>query len=94
MINLNDMIEDEIENGYGDANAQATVCQDKKKKKVVLLKQEVGEYMTANRFILYWRSNKDWYIYNEQNDCYELTDKAPDEARKIFEEYKRFNHMK
>lgn len=28
MINLNDMIEAEIENGYGDANAQAKVCQD------------------------------------------------------------------
>ena len=28
MINLNDMIEGEIENGYGDANAQAKVCQD------------------------------------------------------------------
>ena len=28
MINLNEMIEAEIENGYGDANAQAKVCQD------------------------------------------------------------------
>lgn len=28
MINLNDMIEIEITNGYGDANAQAKVCQD------------------------------------------------------------------
>lgn len=28
MINLNDMIEKEITNGYGDANAHAKVCQD------------------------------------------------------------------
>lgn len=28
MINLNEMIEIEINNGYGDANAQAKVCQD------------------------------------------------------------------
>ena len=28
MINLNEMIEQEIANGYGDANAQAKVCQD------------------------------------------------------------------
>ena len=28
MINLNDMIEVEIANGYGDTNAQAKVCQD------------------------------------------------------------------
>lgn len=28
MINLNQMIEKEIENGYGDTNAQAKVCQD------------------------------------------------------------------
>lgn len=38
MINLNDMIEAEIENGYGDANAQAKVCQDVITEKVVLLK--------------------------------------------------------
>ena len=28
MYNLNELIEKEIENGYGDANAQAKVCQD------------------------------------------------------------------
>ena len=28
MINLDLMIQKEIENGYGDANAQAKVCQD------------------------------------------------------------------
>ena len=27
-MNLNDLIEVEIENGYGDTNAQAKVCQD------------------------------------------------------------------
>ena len=27
-MNLNDLIEAEIENGYGDTNAQAKVCQD------------------------------------------------------------------
>jgi hypothetical protein len=26
MININEMIEQEIENGYGDTNAQAKVC--------------------------------------------------------------------
>ena len=28
MINLNEMIEVEIRNGYGDTNAQAKACQD------------------------------------------------------------------
>lgn len=28
MIDINEMIQKEIENGYGDANAQAKVCQD------------------------------------------------------------------
>ena len=28
MINIDTMIRKEIENGYGDANAQAKVCQD------------------------------------------------------------------
>ena len=27
-MNLNEMLEEEIANGYGDANAQAKVCQD------------------------------------------------------------------
>ena len=27
-MNLNEMIEAEIENGYGDTNSQAKVCQD------------------------------------------------------------------
>lgn len=27
-MNLNELIEKEIENGYGDTNAQAKVCQD------------------------------------------------------------------
>lgn len=29
MINIDTMIRKEIENGYGDANAQAKVCQDR-----------------------------------------------------------------
>ena len=43
--------------------------------------------MTANREYMYWHSNKEWYRINEEKDCYELTDKAPERAKKSFELY-------
>ncbi|HIY54844.1 MAG TPA: hypothetical protein H9971_01560 [Candidatus Dorea merdavium] len=44
--------------------------------------------MTANKESLYWRTNKEWYRINKEKDCFELTDKAPERARKSFEMYK------
>jgi len=43
--------------------------------------------MTANQEPLYWRSNKEWYRINEEKDCFELTDKAPERAKKSFKLY-------
>ena len=40
-MNLNEMIEAEIENGYGDTNAQAKVCQD------IKLQLRIDEYNRA-----------------------------------------------
>ena len=45
--------------------------------------------MTANQEPMYWRKNKDWYRINPEKDCFELTDKAPERARKSFDMYKR-----
>lgn len=47
--------------------------------------------MTANREIMYWHSNKEWYKINKEKDCYELTDKAPQRAVESFEMYKKQN---
>lgn len=44
--------------------------------------------MTANQEPLFWKSNKEWYRVNRVKDCFELTDKAPERARKSFEMYK------
>lgn len=44
--------------------------------------------MSANRFPFYWNSNPDWYDFDENDQPY-LTDKAPEMARKSFEEYKK-----
>ncbi len=41
--------------------------------------------MTANKEALYWKTNKDWYRINSEKGCYELTDKAPERAKKSFE---------
>lgn len=43
--------------------------------------------MTVNKFLLYWRSNKEWYKYDNNGNPY-LTDKAPEMAKKSFEQYK------
>lgn len=42
--------------------------------------------MTANRERMYWMTNKEWYFINENNQ-FELTDKAPERAIKSFELY-------
>ena len=43
--NLNQLIEKEIENGYGDANAQAKVCQD------IILKAMASSSLSRNAYI-------------------------------------------
>lgn len=35
----------------------------------------------------YFMKNKDWYYFDENAFKYMLTDKAPEEARKSYEEY-------
>lgn len=40
----------------------------------------------------YFMENKDWYYFDEEEFCYKLTDKAPKEAVKSYEEfYKELN---
>ena len=50
--------------------------------------------MTADKEFMYWRSNKEWYRINRENDCFELTEAAPERARQSFELYKKMqaNH--
>ena len=43
--------------------------------------------MTMSAERLYWKSNKEWYRINEEGK-YELTEKAPERAKKSFELYK------
>lgn len=35
----------------------------------------------------YFMKNKEWYFYDELDECYKLTDKAPPEAVKSYEEF-------
>lgn len=48
--------------------------------------------MTANQEPLYWKTNQEWYRINKQKDCYELTEKAPERAKKSFELYNSKKH--
>lgn len=43
--------------------------------------------MTANTEPMFWMSNKEWYKINKEKDCFELTDKATERAKKSFELY-------
>ena len=56
MINLNDMIEAEIENGYGDANAQAKVCQD------VILKAISASALSRNVTFASYETQNAFYV--------------------------------
>ena len=35
----------------------------------------------------YFMTNKAWYYFDEEEFCYKLTDKAPAEARKSYQEF-------
>ncbi len=49
--------------------------------------------MNGNTEILYWRTNKNWFTINCELDRYELTDAAPERAKKSFEEWKKLNNL-
>lgn len=44
--------------------------------------------MNANRESTYWASNPAWYRINKATDQFELTDEAPDRAKKSFAMWK------
>lgn len=44
--------------------------------------------MTANKEILYWRTNEDWYIYDESTGTFSIKDDAPQRAKDSFELWK------
>jgi len=41
--------------------------------------------MTANKEMMYWKTNPEWYRTNPKTGKRELTEKAPERARKSFE---------
>lgn len=45
--------------------------------------------MKRNSERLYWMTNKNWYRINTQKDCFELTDEAPDRAKRSFAMWNR-----
>ena len=47
--------------------------------------------MTTNRESVYWKTNKEWYFINDKGE-FELTDLAPERARKSFELFMSKEH--
>ena len=47
--------------------------------------------MKLNNEAVYWRTNKEWYVVDYENNRYKLTEAAPPRAVKSFRMYKRQN---
>jgi hypothetical protein len=41
--------------------------------------------MTADKELMYWMNDPSWYRINKETGKYELTDAAPERAKKSFE---------
>ena len=46
-----------------------------------------------NRDAVFWEEDDDWYTIDKKNQRFVLTEKAPEEARRSFEKYKRINKL-
>ena len=46
-----------------------------------------------NKDSMLWSRNREWYYIDEERDRFVLTAKAPEEARRSFEKYKRINNL-
>lgn len=45
--------------------------------------------MKANSERTYWLTDENWHRVNKEKDCFELTDAAPEQAKKNFEDFTR-----
>jgi len=45
--------------------------------------------MTTNMESMYWKTNKEWYYFDDEADDFKLTEKAPERAIKSYALYNR-----
>lgn len=48
---------------------------------------------SRNKDCMNWKKNRDWYYIDREKQRFVLTKKAPAEARRSFEKYKRINKL-
>ena len=53
----------------------------------------LAKMSARNRNCMNWKKNRDWYTIDKKNQRFILTEKAPEEARRSFEEYKCINNL-
>ena len=46
-----------------------------------------------NRDSMIWMRNREWYYIDDEHDRFVLTTKAPEEAQRSFEKWKRINNL-
>ena len=44
--------------------------------------------MTGNKEMLYWHSQEEWYVYDEESDTYSIKNDAPERVKKSFDMWK------
>ena len=55
--------------------------------------QNKSAMSVRNKDCMIWSRNREWYYIDEERDRFVLTEKAPEEARRSFEKYKRINYL-
>ena len=55
--------------------------------------KESNAMSVRNKDMMMWSRNKNWYYIDEERDRFVLTEKAPEEARRSFEKYKKINKL-
>ena len=54
---------------------------------------ELNAMSARNKDSMLWKKNRNWYAVDRKNQRFVLTEKAPEEARRSFEKYKRINKL-
>ena len=60
---------------------------------VTEMERQINKMSAKNRDAVIWARNEEWYTINKEKKRFELTDKAPEEARRSFEKYKKINNL-
>ena len=56
-------------------------------------KKMQGRMSARNKDAMFWMTNDDWYMIDNETNQFILTEKAPPKAHRSFEKYKKINNL-